>query len=112
MRKRVMPLADLELPQLVAAVSLCDGFVAASTGPLHIAAIVARSAVGLLSEVQDQHPNRWLPVGPNCTILSASANYPDPPPVGSPMADLHMSQITVEMVVERVGQSLAQCRAA
>ena len=112
MQKRVLPLPDLELPQLVAALSLCDGFVAASTGPLHIAAIVARHCVGLFSEVEDQHPNRWLPVGPNITVLSATANHPDPPPVGSPMADFHMGQITVDMVVQRIQQSLAQSRAA
>ena len=40
-----MPITDLTLPQLVAALSLVDSFVASSTGPLHIAAIVSRSAV-------------------------------------------------------------------
>ena len=44
LRERVMPITDLTLPQLVAALSLVDGFVSSSTGPLHIAAVVSRGA--------------------------------------------------------------------
>ncbi len=84
LRRRVMTLTDLSIPQLVAGLSLVDGFLASSTGPLHIAAIVSGTAVGLFCDVAYQHPNRWQPIGRRGTILLAQGQAEEPPPIGSP----------------------------
>ena len=102
LRERVMPITDLTLPQLVAGLSLVDSFVSSSTGPLHIAAIVSRSALGLYSDAFYLHPRRWGPIGPRGSVLIAPWTYPEPPLIRSPLAEQHMAQITVEQVVDRM----------
>lgn len=39
------------------------GLVAASTGPLHIAATLGKKAIGLYSPLRPIHPGRWAPIG-------------------------------------------------
>jgi len=102
LRERVMPLTDLTLPQLVAGLSLADAFVSSSTGPLHIAAIVSGSALGLYSDAFYLHPRRWGPIGPKGSVLISEWKFPEPPLIRSPLAEQHMAQITVDMVVERM----------
>lgn len=41
----------------------CDGFVSASTGPLHIASILGKHALGIYPPVQSMSPSRWGPIG-------------------------------------------------
>lgn len=100
LRSRVMTLTDTTLPQLVATLSLLDGFLSSSTGPLHIASIVSRAAVGLYSDVSYLHPIRWQPIGANISILLAHSEAKEPPAIGSPEADAVMAQISVDAVVE------------
>ena len=108
LRRRVMPITDLALPQLVAALSLVDSFVASSTGPLHIAAIVSRAALGLYSDAFYQHPRRWGPIGPAGSVLIARWTHEEPPLIRSPLGPQHMAQITVDMVVERMLRPVAE----
>jgi ADP-heptose:LPS heptosyltransferase len=42
---------------------MCDVLVAASTGPLHIAAALGVKAIGLFAPMRPIHPGRWAPVG-------------------------------------------------
>jgi ADP-heptose:LPS heptosyltransferase len=109
---RVMTITGLELPQLVATLSLVDAFLASSTGPLHIASLVSHTAVGLYSDVAYAHPNRWQPIGPNTSILLAHSASKEPPAIGSPEADAVMEQISVDTVVERMLASASRCCAA
>ncbi|HTU24537.1 MAG TPA: glycosyltransferase family 9 protein [Pirellulales bacterium] len=108
---RVAIVTDLNLPQLVATLSLVDAYLASSTGPLHIASLVSRAAVGLYSDVSYAHPNRWQPIGPNTTILMAHCEAKEPPAIGSLEADAIMSRISVDEVAERMIQA-ATARAA
>ena len=41
----------------------CDGIVAASTGPLHIAAAAEKVAIGLYAPMRPIFPRRWSPLG-------------------------------------------------
>ena len=41
----------------------CDGIVAASTGPLHIAAAAGKVAIGLYAPMRPIFPKRWAPLG-------------------------------------------------
>jgi ADP-heptose:LPS heptosyltransferase len=54
----IMPLA-----QFVSFISQCDGLVANSTGPLHIAAALGKDALGIYPPLRPIHPQRWKPVG-------------------------------------------------
>lgn len=53
----------LTLAQLIALIDRCDGLVAASTGPLHIAGLLGKRAIGLFSPRRPIHLGRWKPLG-------------------------------------------------
>lgn len=59
----------LTLEQLIMLIGASDALVAASTGPLHIAAACGRRAIGLYSMRRPIHPGRWAPVGPDAHAL-------------------------------------------
>ena len=64
----------LSLAQLIAFISRADALVAASTGPLHIAAALGIKAIGLYSARRPLFPQRWGPVGKNAHALVADAS--------------------------------------
>lgn len=53
----------MNLPQFMAFINHCDGLVANSTGPLHIAAALGKTALGIFSPLRPIHPGRWAPLG-------------------------------------------------
>lgn len=53
----------LSLNQLIAFINNVNGLVAASTGPLHIAAALNKRAIGLFVPKKPMHPGRWMPIG-------------------------------------------------
>jgi heptosyltransferase III len=55
----------MTLPEFIAFINECDGIVANSTGPLHIAAALGKDALGLYAPLRPIHPRRWAPLGPN-----------------------------------------------
>jgi heptosyltransferase-3 len=59
----------LTLEQLMQLIGACDALVAASTGPLHIAAASSIRAVGLFSMRRPIHPGRWAPLGRDAHAL-------------------------------------------
>ncbi|MES2680665.1 MAG: glycosyltransferase family 9 protein [Bacteroidota bacterium] len=59
----------LTLQQLVAFINHCDGLVAASTGPLHVAAALGKKALGLFVPRRPIHPGRWRPLGPRARAV-------------------------------------------
>lgn len=72
---------QLSLPQLLAFIHTADGLVAASTGPLHLAAALGRHALGIYPPMRPTHPGRWTPLGsyaeylvfdrPDCTACQS-----------------------------------------
>jgi ADP-heptose:LPS heptosyltransferase len=64
----------LDLAQLIALLARVDGLVAASTGPLHLAAGVGTHALGLYSPTPPVHPGRWAPLGPRAEFIAAPAS--------------------------------------
>ena len=50
-------------------INQADGIVAASTGPLHIAAALGKFAVGIYPPIKPMHPGRWAPIGEKATFL-------------------------------------------
>lgn len=58
------------LIQYMALIEKADALIAASTGPLHIAAAFGKTAIGLFSEKRPIHPGRWAPLGKNAIVVS------------------------------------------
>jgi ADP-heptose:LPS heptosyltransferase len=59
----------MTLSELVSFISKSDGLVAASTGPLHIAAATGIKAIGLFAPMKPIHPGRWKPIGKQADYL-------------------------------------------
>lgn len=59
----------MSLPELISFISVADGLLAASTGPLHIAAALGKYALGLYAPMRPIHPGRWAPLGKNATFI-------------------------------------------
>lgn len=57
------------LEEFIAFISQSDALIAASTGPLHIAAALGVFAVGLFPPNKPIHPGRWQPIGKHTKIL-------------------------------------------
>lgn len=57
------------LKELIDFINAADGIVAASTGPLHIAAALGKIAIGIYAPMRPIHPGRWAPVGKNAEVL-------------------------------------------
>ncbi len=56
-------MGKLTLKELLSFIKGIDGIVAASTGPLHIAAALGKDAIGLYAPLGPLHPRRWGPLG-------------------------------------------------
>jgi ADP-heptose:LPS heptosyltransferase len=59
----------LNLKQFISFINTSDGLVAASTGPLHIAAALGKKAIGLFAPMRPIHPGRWMPLGKDAHYL-------------------------------------------
>jgi len=59
----------LTLQGLISVINRSDGLLAASTGPLHIAAALGKYAVGIYPPIRPMHPGRWAPFGPRASYL-------------------------------------------
>ena len=64
----------LSLDELIAFIQQIDYLVAASTGPLHIAGLLNRGAIGLFSPRKPIHPGRWMPLGSKSQTLVFDEN--------------------------------------
>lgn len=60
---------SMSLDELISFISSCDGLVAASTGPLHIAAALNRYAIGIFPPIRPMHPGRWAPLGEHASFF-------------------------------------------
>jgi len=59
----------LSLGELITFIGICDGLVACSTGPLHIAAALGINALGIYPPIKPMHPARWQPIGKKVKVL-------------------------------------------
>ncbi len=73
LKNRFPDITDLtgkfNLSELISFINEADGIVAASTGPLHIAAALGKHAIGIYPPIKPMHPGRWAPVGKNAQFL-------------------------------------------
>lgn len=59
----------MTLPEFIAFIDQCDGLVANSTGPIHIAAALGKDALGIYPPMRPVHPGRWAPLGSNAAVF-------------------------------------------
>jgi heptosyltransferase III len=64
----------LSLEQYIALISESFGLVAASTGPLHIAAACGVHAFGIYPPIVPMHPGRWAPLGKKVHVFVHNEN--------------------------------------
>ena len=90
----------LTLNELISLLNSCDGIVAASTGPLHIASALGKHALGIYPPIKPMNPTRWAPIGKQAEYLvierscKTCKNLP---------ASCHcINEITPRMVADRV----------
>jgi ADP-heptose:LPS heptosyltransferase len=67
----------MSLTEFIAFINQCDGLVANSTGPLHIAAALGKDALGLYAPLRPIDPGRWAPLGPNAQYFVMDKNCVD-----------------------------------
>lgn len=75
-------------------VTMADGLIASSTGPLHIAAATGIFALGLYTDIKTKDGKRWGPVGKKAEYLECNNG--------------DMDTITVDMVLNRVNAWVKQ----
>ncbi|HEY1038275.1 MAG TPA: glycosyltransferase family 9 protein, partial [Bacteroidia bacterium] len=59
----------LTLAEFITFIDSCEALIAASTGPLHIAAGFGKYAIGLFPSVRPMHPGRWAPIGKHAHVV-------------------------------------------
>ncbi|MFZ9029542.1 MAG: glycosyltransferase family 9 protein, partial [Crocinitomicaceae bacterium] len=67
----------LTLQELITMIGGANGLVACSTGPLHIAGILDRKAIGIFSPRKPIHPGRWQPLGNESKALVFDQECPN-----------------------------------
>lgn len=62
-------MGKLSLDELISLVAGADALLAASTGPLHIAAALGRHALGIYAPLRSKRAGRWGPIGVNARVF-------------------------------------------
>jgi len=74
----------LSLSEFIGLIAGCDGLVACSTGPLHVAAALGKSALGIYAPSRPIFPQRWGPIGHNAQVFVLDKYCMDCKPRGTP----------------------------
>jgi heptosyltransferase III len=75
---------QMTLHELISFIGACDGLVANSTGPLHIAGAMGKDAMGIYPPIRPMHPGRWAPLGPRARVFVLDKNCSGCRDSGSP----------------------------
>ena len=89
----------MSLNTFISFINVADGLIAASTGPLHIAASLGRFALGIYPPIKPMHPGRWRPIGKQADFLVKAAVCSDCRKVGQCHC---MLEISPEMVLNKL----------
>lgn len=84
------------LDEFIVFLNEVDALVACSTGPLHLAAILGKKAIGLYTGQRPMHPGRWKPVGKHVEIISDNSK------VNAKSNKKHYLNISVNEVLNKV----------
>lgn len=70
--KVINKMGELSLSELYDFMGSCDGLVAASTGPMHLAAALGLKTLGLFGTEVGINPDRWGPIGKDTEVIIES----------------------------------------
>jgi ADP-heptose:LPS heptosyltransferase len=73
-----------DLAQFMAFIAAADAMVAASTGPLHLAAVLGKHALGIYPGRAGMNAQRWSPLGAQSEVLQVAATCLDATCVSRP----------------------------
>ncbi len=90
---------QMSLSDLIAFIAHSDGLVAASTGPLHMAAALGKKAIGIYPPIKPMHPGRWAPLGKNAQYIVKKKECKD---CRKEQTCKCMKEITPEEVLDRL----------
>jgi heptosyltransferase-3 len=88
------------LSEFIAFINQCDGLIAASTGPLHLAASLGKIAIGLYPPIRPMDPGRWAPIGPYASFVVLDKKCVDcrnTPAACACMRDLEVSAVLLKL---------------
>lgn len=91
---------QMSLEELISFIDACDGLIACSTGPLHIAAALNKKVIGLYPPIKPMHSGRWGALGLH--VVNLSRNISCNACIKSPQACICMAEISVQEVVRQV----------
>lgn len=83
------------LSDLIAFISSSDALIAASTGPLHLAGTLNKTAIGLFSTQRPTHAGRWQPLGKQTIIVEEKKKLNPAQPLNIPLRDVIQALETV-----------------
>lgn len=89
------------LSELIAFIGCADGLIACSTGPLHIAAALGKTAIGIYPPIRPMHPGRWAPLGKKAAVICLGKECSD---CRNKTSCACIDAITPEMVFEKLEQ--------
>ena len=90
----------MSLGQFISFISACDSLVAASTGPLHLAAALGKQAIGIYPPIRPMHPGRWAPLGEKASYLVKGGECNDCIAGGSCLCMEEIEPIAVKKLLE------------
>lgn len=94
----------LNLAEFITFINNCDALVAASTGPLHIAAGFGKYAVGLFPSVRPMHPGRWAPLGKHAHVIMMKEDCENCKPKLNCVCGNNKEAEQVFVVLEKIGR--------
>lgn len=92
----------LTLSELISLLNNCDGIVAASTGPLHIASALGKHALGIYPPIRPMGPQRWAPIGVHAEYLVVDRSCTSCK--RQPTSCHCINEVTPQMVADRILQ--------
>jgi ADP-heptose:LPS heptosyltransferase len=67
----------MSLSQFISFIHQCNGMLASSTGPIHLAAISGIDALAIFPPIRPLHPGRWQPLGKKVKVFVLDKNCSD-----------------------------------
>jgi heptosyltransferase-3 len=91
---------QMSLDEFISFISHANGLVAASTGPLHIAAALGRQAFGIYPPIRPMYPGRWAPLGKSGNVFVRNKDCSDCR--SNPQLCHCMNEISAQQVAEKI----------
>jgi ADP-heptose:LPS heptosyltransferase len=94
-------MGKMNLDEYIELIASAHALIAASTGPLHIAAACGIKAIGIYPPIKPMHPARWQPIGKQAVYLS-SGNTSCMRCKDNPRACLCMNEVKAMQVLQKI----------